>query len=208
MPSTTPFAATTNRSSSPSSGSAGNRGRRTPGIRSPTLVTIAIGRLQLDDPAIDGDAIGHGLRASMPAGSPGTGRRSARTGPCAPTRSWPSGGRRSRCRSRWHRWCARGGAPGARSVGYSDTSPRSMRRGRALRRGTRWPLGGRSGTPSTPPRMLPVPPGRMPSGTSVPDRTVAMARCVPSPPRPTTDATPRRTACLDVPSPRRRHCRA
>ena len=157
------------------------------------------GRLQLDDPAVDRDPEGHGLDASRRAGSPGTGRHSGRTGPCGRSASWPSGGHRSRCHSRWRRWCVAAASPGARSVVYSATSPRSMARGRARRQGLDGRLAGPSGTPRTPPRMLPVPPGRMPSGTSVPASTAAMARCVPSPPRPDHRGDPARTACPDMP---------
>ena len=183
MPSTTPRAATTNRSSWPSSGRAGEPGPDDAGHQVTDVGDHRDGCLELDDPSVDGDPVGHGLDAWKRAGSPGTGTHTARTGPCAQPRWWPSDGHRSRCRSRWHRSSA-GVAP--RAPGRSCTAPRHPGRSPS---GARWPTrrwrrGGSGGCPARPRGCCRCRRAGCPGARRTRPGTAAMARWVPSPPRP------------------------
>ena len=120
-PSTTPVAATTNRSSWPSSGRAGSRGRITPGTRSPTLVTMAMDASSSYSTPSTVMRYRAGLM-SRPAGSPGTGTRPGRTGPCCSLGVVAMRRASKPMPQPMALIVRRGGAPGARSVVYSDTS--------------------------------------------------------------------------------------
>ena len=184
----------------PSSGRAGRRGRMTPGHQVADVGDHRDGRLELDEPAVDGDPDTARPRCPRPAGSPGTGTRTGRTGPCAQPAVVAIRRASKPMPQPMAQMVRSGGAPGSRSVGVQRHIAQVDGVAAARSRAPRWPPASPVGTPSTPPRMLPVPPGRMPSGTSVPASTAAMARWVPSPPRPTTDATPARAPAATCPA--------